>query len=936
MQSGAAAVAPFVAGRAHALDSADRSPCPPAACAVTFHPDEKDEIERVQHEIDTKLAVPFSDNDALSNVYEEIVANSAPRRARQVEILRDELMPNTYVMVICRVCHGYAPVEVSAGSDERAASRGSTWWRFRIGTDGRLDSSTVKTIVYKARMHCGHFKSTPAVQHRRCLERKTGLNLLPDHLRAATRRVDRRARRVKKQQRSDAASLDGVEDDAALCQRRKKKIAKLGDKNDPDIVVPPTPRLQIFDVNNNAWVDIKRDRGRSIRYHRLRRRLEQVLEKYQGELRSTPMYLDTERCDDTVDQQDNERSLSVETFDNNLEFAWPHEVEAVTRNVEPLSEAYPHTDASPQIPRLVSFESCTASPAIPCVAQKAERPLLRGEEVMDLMTLLLSRSFIDKLPVTRAADVHALGDMKDQLSRRITWLRADQEDSLERARVRHSLRLAILFVAHQLWTPSRMRRFLDRLVPILNSEADVDEVGGPIIDASKWSGWIRKALELSDGDTHSQELSEADNLRVHQEIAMENDVFTGRHRTRTTVSAVLEAGWPEKWANVVRVANYFVHKFEIAGTSKTIGDEECRGLVVEARSLPDVGAYIGAHLVRSLVGVYGLSIPCHAWGAFTMSDTSVGDMLERIRPLGKNSSVCLPNTGCYNCRITNCRTPNFCCYAGLLTPHDLANELASRIPPDSPSHKFFAPGSPDHCDAGALALVLCETHSCCALIERHREFHPEWRYDKFRRALQDTPEDWARIVRRVQIEEYDLDFFNPDIVYHPAHKIVLVTMVAKRQHDVQVSRLKPPRVFEPRPKFRVCRPKEHGGFAEKTDPNNTGQEFAWTSPSSVSTEELRARGDTGDTGTMALLPPHAGTVPMTPPPLALVPPEAVMCGSHVGQECSPEWSQELLKATKRERKFVPTLVRKKLEMTQLQHKFTSPEIVAVPTRSFVI
>lgn len=129
---------------------------------------------------------------------------------------------------------------------------------------------------------------------------------------------------------------------------------------------------------------------------------------------------------------------------------------------------------------------------------------------------------------------------------------------------------------------------------------------------------------------------------------MENDVFTGRHRTRTTVAAVLEAGWPEKWANVMRVANCFVRKFEIAGTSKSIGDGECRGLVVEARSLPDVGAYIGAHLVRSLVGVYGLRIPCHAWGAFTMSDTSVGDMLERIRPLGFYSRVCESNMCCCN------------------------------------------------------------------------------------------------------------------------------------------------------------------------------------------------------------------------------------------------------------------------------------------------
>ena len=39
------------------------------------------------------------------------------------------------------------------------------------------------------------------------------------------------------------------------------------------------PRLQIFDVNSGRYVDIKKDQGRGIRYHRLRHRLQQVLER---------------------------------------------------------------------------------------------------------------------------------------------------------------------------------------------------------------------------------------------------------------------------------------------------------------------------------------------------------------------------------------------------------------------------------------------------------------------------------------------------------------------------------------------------------------------------------------------------------------------------------------------------------------------------------
>ena len=86
--------------------------------------------------------------------------------------------------------------------------------------------------------------------------------------------------------------------------------------------------------------------------------------------------------------------------------------------------------------------------------------------------------------------------------------------------------------------------------------------------------------------------------------ALENDVFTGRHRTRTTPSAVLQAGWTRRWRDAQRVAEVFVEVFENAQKNEnTINDSACMLLVRAARALPDVGAYIGAHLVRSLLAV---------------------------------------------------------------------------------------------------------------------------------------------------------------------------------------------------------------------------------------------------------------------------------------------------------------------------------------------
>ena len=57
-------------------------------------------------------------------------------------------------------------------------------------------------------------------------------------------------------------------------------------------------------------------------------------------------------------------------------------------------------------------------------------------------------------------------------------------------------------------------------------------------------------------------------------------------------------------------------------------------------------------------------------------------------------------------------------------------------------------------DAGALALVLCEAHSCWALIARHAVHHKAWDFDAVLAAVRATPPGWADAVRHALADEY--------------------------------------------------------------------------------------------------------------------------------------------------------------------------------------
>lgn len=602
--------------------------------------DDMDLFARVQKELDEKVWTTDNECKIHPNVLNE-------QGDRQIVVL---LESSSILNVACRLCHAQC-------------------WRYDIVGD-TIDAATMRDIIHKARMHCGHFKSTSASRHRLALRNVQG------------------------------------------CTSRSPERRPNATKSPP----PKRPRLHIFDVNGDLFVDLKRDRGRAIRQHRVTNRLKALL--------------------------------------------------------PPENQAQGKVDCGFAVLAAAATAISQHLQCSPLVEKRAPTPL-SGLDVMDLMTVLLEHDYVDKLPVSRAADVRALREVRDLLLKSIPWLCLDGG---QRDEIRQILTMAVLFVCHQLWTPSRMRRFSLHLVDVLPAEEDDDP--------TKWGSWMKLALLRSDADV----VDDASLATMHQEIAMENDVFTGRHRTRTTVSAVLQAQWPEQWANVMRVARHFVRSINEKVRGGTICDAGCRELVDHAKCLPDVGGYIGAHLVRSLIAVFGLRIhPIDAWGAFTMSDDSVGALLDRIKPLG------------------------------LLSPEHLAMELSRRLkssssPTATAKRAFF---ESTLCDAGVLALILCETHSCCALVERHRHTHPSWRLDKVLNALRSVPTGWTTTLRKTLIEEYDLNIFDPDVVYHPAHKLVQMTMVVKGHHDLCRAN-KPPKVIELRPRFRVVYPEREESIMPTT------------------------------------------------------------------------------------------------------------------------
>ena len=80
--------------------------------------------------------------------------------------------------------------------------------------------------------------------------------------------------------------------------------------------------------------------------------------------------------------------------------------------------------------------------------------------------------------------------------------------------------------------------------------------------------------------------------------------------------------------------------------------------------------------------------------------------------------------------------------------------------------------------------------------------------------LCDSPPNWADHVRYTLVDEYALAH-DKGTVYHPAHKLLLITMVARGLHDVNVLKFAPPKHYPARPEYRLA-PKA-GGADDKAD-----------------------------------------------------------------------------------------------------------------------
>ena len=637
-------------------------------------------------------------------------------RSRQLEVRYAGEHEPGVVIISCNVCR------------RRGASRHE--WRVALDSNGVMDG----TALHKIRSHCGQFAS---VRHASTLEHCVALGRLTG--RVFSQRASDASRLPAK--RSYKAAVPVVRKQATTTPSRPAKRSRPSKRAlAAEEAAKNAPRLQIHD--GRKFVDLKKDAGRSVRYHRLARRLQSLL-------------------------KEGNHAVGV---------------------------TYP-----------VQFRA----------------PRSTSDRCLELARLLLTKGLVAKVPVAKAADVQALRQARLALEQHpqlcdieITSAMDTEAHALalDETRVRRIERMALLFVAHQLWTPARVRRFASAVNGDDADDAlrDVECAKAACRDADALLAWLAsdEALRSEDSerlqawraslddcpvrcdlDTPSprpptaldpawdapssaanrcrRALQEAEVGRDearHREAALENDVFTGRHKTKTTPSAVLQAGWTRKWRDAQKVAEVFVEVFENARQNEhTINDSACMLLVRAARGLPDVGAYIGAHLVRSLLAVHDLTLPLDAWGPFTMSDDSVGQMRELL-----GDAVCS-------------------------TPMQLRVALAQEL------------GSLE-VDAGDLALILCETHSCWALACRHAQHHASWNHDALLQALRDTPVDWAVKMREVLLDEYHLPF-DPSIVYHPAHKLLLVTMVAKGLHDVNVLRMAPPSSLAlPRPVYRVWAP----------------------------------------------------------------------------------------------------------------------------------
>jgi len=342
-----------------------------------------------------------------------------------------------FATVSCNICAN----RLAVGAAGRAE------WRVAVSPDGTLENG----VLHKMRSHCGQFAS---VRHASTLEHCVALGKLGGRAFSTRMAAPAGAARAARSPPSGGGGGGGGGDRPRVARSPRRapdsarstpaKRAKPGLRSGRSPARDDAPRLQIYDVNAERFVDIKRDAGRGIRYHRLRHRLRSALEAGGGGLAGAPVVA-------------------------------PAEAEAAGGGGAPGGRRRRGGRPRGGPGGGPGGGGGGGGGGDPARATSAR--------CLALAALLLERGFVEKLPVTRAADVRALGDARAALEARpdladvvVAAVAAGDQGAggaaaqaaccaaaADATFYRRRERMALLLVAHQLWTPSRTRRFLDGL-----------------------------------------------------------------------------------------------------------------------------------------------------------------------------------------------------------------------------------------------------------------------------------------------------------------------------------------------------------------------------------------------------------------------------------------------------------------------------------------
>ena len=158
-------------------------------------------------------------------------------------------------------------------------------------------------------------------------------------------------------------------------------------------------------------------------------------------------------------------------------------------------------------------------------------PRSTSDRCLELARLLLTKGLVAKVPVAKAADVQALRQARLALEQHpqlcdieITSAMDTEAHALalDETRVRRIERMALLFVAHQLWTPARVRRFASAVNGDDADDAlrDVECAKAACRDADALLAWLAsdEALRSEDSERLQAWRASLDNCPVRCDL----------------------------------------------------------------------------------------------------------------------------------------------------------------------------------------------------------------------------------------------------------------------------------------------------------------------------------------------------------------------------------------------------------------------------------